>query len=80
MNHSYSYSSCNSYRESSSGWAKFFRVVLYIVLAFILIDVGLWLIGTALGLAIGLFALALVLAPVLFVGWFFWLVIKAIFF
>lgn len=75
-----SYSGYQTYRrQPTSGWGKFFRILFYVVLAFILIDVGLWIIGTALGLAVGLFALAIVLAPVLFVSWLFWLLVKAIF-
>jgi hypothetical protein len=41
---------------------------------------GLWLIGATIGLAVGLFTLALALAPVVFVVWLVWLVFKAIFF
>jgi hypothetical protein len=39
---------------------------------------GLWLIGTSIGLVFGLLALAIGLAPILFVAWLVWLVVRAV--
>jgi len=57
-----------------------FRFIFFIMVAIAVIGGGLWLIGATIGLVVGLFALAIGLAPVIFVGWLIWLVIRAIIF
>ena len=55
------------------------RFVVFVMLGIAVLAGGLWMLGAAIGLVIGLFALAISLAPILLVGWLVWLVIKAIF-
>jgi predicted anti-sigma-YlaC factor YlaD len=67
-------------RKSSSVLGSILRFVVFIMIALAVLTGGLWLIGATIGLAVGLFTLALALAPVIFVVWLVWLVFKAIFF
>jgi len=55
------------------------RFIVFIALGIAAVAGGLWLMGAAIGLVIGLFALAIGLAPVIILGWLVWLVLKAIF-
>ena len=67
-------------RHASSGlFATLFRTICYILLAIAVLTGGLWLIGAAVGLVVGLLALAIGLAPVIILVWLVWLVLKAIF-
>ncbi|WP_320826023.1 hypothetical protein [Reinekea sp.] len=57
------------------------NLVRAIVITMVLIAAaigGLWLIGTSIGLVFGLLALAIGLAPILFVAWLVWLVVRAV--
>ncbi len=67
-------------RRSSSAVGAVIRFIVFIMVGIAVLAGGLWLVGATIGLVVGLFALALGLAPVLFVGWLVWLIIRAILF
>lgn len=56
--------------------ARFIALAMLAVAAFV---GGLWVLGAVLGIGLGLFALAVTLAPVILLGWIIWVVLKAIF-
>jgi Flp pilus assembly protein TadB len=71
----------STHRRTTPGiLGTLFRFIVFIMITIAVLTGGLWLIGATIGLAVGLFTLALALAPVVFVVWLVWLVFKAIFF
>lgn len=65
--------------RSGSFFSTLLRLVAFAVLGLLVLSGGLWLLGAALGLVIGILTLALTLAPFLLVGWLFWVIFRAIF-
>jgi hypothetical protein len=55
------------------------RFIAFAMLAIAALVGGLWVLGAVLGIGIGLFALAVTIAPVILIGWLIWVVLKAIF-
>jgi len=75
----------NYYRQSfyrtpvrSSLLGSLARAIVIIMVLIAAATGGLWLIGTSIGLVFGLLALAIGLAPILFVAWLVWLVVRAL--
>jgi hypothetical protein len=77
----------NPYRQSSyrtpvrsSVLGSLVRAIVIIMVLIAAVTGGLWLISTSIGLVFGLLALAIGLAPILFVAWLVWLVVRALFY
>ena len=66
-------------RESRSVFAAILRFIIFTAVIIAALAAGLWLVGAAVGLVVGLFVLAIGLAPLFFVVWLVWVVMKAIF-
>lgn len=65
--------------DRSDSWvATLLQLMAFAVIGLLVLSGGLWLLGAAIGLVIGLLTLALTLAPFVLVGWLVWVVIRAI--
>ncbi|WP_320826815.1 hypothetical protein [Reinekea sp.] len=76
MNNSYRQSINRAPRRRSSMLGSLVRALVITMLWIAAAIGGLWLVGISIGLVFGLLALVMSLAPILFVAWLVWLVVR----